>query len=141
MSENIGSTKLKQITSDIVVNGSLFLLVFLWTIPTIGLLVSSFRTKFDIQTSGWWTILPHREWIQVAEIQIPDDLDKDGVMEIQGSTGTFQEFREGIENQDGKRVTWIGNKRLGRIEIQEQKWTMRTDFTLENYQQVLGGKE
>ena len=27
----------------------------LWTVPTIGLLVTSFRKQRDIQTSGWWT--------------------------------------------------------------------------------------
>ena len=31
-----------------------FLLVALWTIPTLGLLVTSFRTKDQIATSGWW---------------------------------------------------------------------------------------
>jgi alpha-glucoside transport system permease protein len=28
----------------------------LWTIPTFGLFISSFRERTDIQTSGWWTI-------------------------------------------------------------------------------------
>mgnify|MGYP007051339361 CR=1 len=88
----------------------------LWTIPTLGVLVSSFRTRFDIQTSGWWAIFPHREWIKVSESPIPDGMDPDGVMEILGATGTFQEFRQGILTPDGKRVTWVGNKRLGRIE-------------------------
>jgi alpha-glucoside transport system permease protein len=27
----------------------------LWTVPTIGLLVTSFRKQRDINTSGWWT--------------------------------------------------------------------------------------
>jgi alpha-glucoside transport system permease protein len=30
-------------------------LAFLWTIPTFGLLVTSFRPQRDIATSGWWT--------------------------------------------------------------------------------------
>jgi alpha-glucoside transport system permease protein len=28
-----------------------------WTIPTLGLLITSFRPEKDIATSGWWTIL------------------------------------------------------------------------------------
>jgi alpha-glucoside transport system permease protein len=27
----------------------------LWTIPTVGLLISSFRPQADVQNSGWWT--------------------------------------------------------------------------------------
>jgi len=32
-------------------------LALLWTIPTIGLLVTSFRSREDQATSGWWTAL------------------------------------------------------------------------------------
>lgn len=32
------------------------IIAVLWTIPTFGLLISSFRPNQDIQTSGWWTI-------------------------------------------------------------------------------------
>ncbi|MCK0118773.1 carbohydrate ABC transporter membrane protein 2 (CUT1 family) [Isoptericola sp. CG 20/1183] len=34
------------------------ILAVLWTIPTVGLLVTSFRSEIDIRTSGWWTVLP-----------------------------------------------------------------------------------
>jgi alpha-glucoside transport system permease protein len=33
------------------------ILALLWTIPTIGLLVTSFRTRDDAAASGWWTAL------------------------------------------------------------------------------------
>jgi alpha-glucoside transport system permease protein len=38
-----------------------YMLVFLWTIPTFGTLVSSFRPEIDVKTTGWWTffIRPH----------------------------------------------------------------------------------
>ena len=32
-------------------------LAFLWTLPTFGLLVSSFRPERATRTSGWWTVL------------------------------------------------------------------------------------
>ncbi len=33
-----------------------FSIAFLWIIPTLGLLVTSFRPEADINTSGWWTV-------------------------------------------------------------------------------------
>ena len=38
---------------------SVFLICFLWTIPTLGLLVTSVRDPKNITTSGWWTALLH----------------------------------------------------------------------------------
>ena len=127
--------------SDIVVNGALIFLVLAWTIPTIGLLISSFRSRFDIQTSGWWTVFPHEEWTTVDKFDPPADLNRDGVMNIRGAQGTFEQFRNGVTTPDGKqRLIWIGNKRLGTIQVQQFEWTTNTNFTLANYDQVLGGK-
>ncbi len=36
---------------------SLLLLVIAWILPTVGLLISSFRTREDIMSDGWWTVL------------------------------------------------------------------------------------
>ena len=113
------------------VNLGLGLLVLVWMIPTIGLFVSSFRTRFDIQTSGWWTIFPHKEWIVVETID-PKELGLDATqeMDVEGVTATFEVLREGVETPDGLRIQWIGNRRIGRLEIQEEKWTTNFDFTL-----------
>ena len=129
-------------TTIVIINITLIILVVIWSIPTIGLLVSSFRTRFDIQTSGWWSIFPHREWetVSVVDPKEVSDLDPDSVMTIEGVQGTFEELREGVSSPDGDtQVTWIGNKRLGRIEVQKQVWTVNWDFTLDNYKQVLFG--
>ena len=32
-----------------------WVIALLWTIPTFGLLISSFRPEVDIKTTGWWT--------------------------------------------------------------------------------------
>lgn len=125
----------------LLVNGSLLLLMLIWILPTFALLVSSFRTRFDIQTSGWWSVVPHREWMTVEAIAPDPNWDRDGVMNIEGAQGTFEELRNGITLDDGTRVLWIGNKRIGKVEIQEFKWTTNFDFTLENYGQVLGGED
>ncbi len=136
------SARRRRLFNDILVNGGLLLLVLLWTIPTLGLFISSWRTREDIQTSGWWTIFPHRAWQTVAVLDVKElGLDPDGVMQVEGAEGTFKELREGVTTPDGRRVTWVGNKRLGRIEVQEQVWTVNWDFTLDNYKQVLSGKD
>jgi alpha-glucoside transport system permease protein len=33
------------------------IIAIIWTIPTFGLFISSFRDRNDIQTSGWWTTI------------------------------------------------------------------------------------
>lgn len=127
---------------SLFINGTLFLLVLIWTIPTLGIFVSSFRNREDISGSGWWNVFPHREWQPTEEIDPREEgYDPNTVMEIEGATGTFEEFREGIETANGKRVTWIGNKRIGWVEIQEQVWTVSWDFSLDNYNQVWGGQD
>jgi alpha-glucoside transport system permease protein len=136
--------KRKSPWGDILVNGLLLLLVLGWTVPTLGLLISSFRTRFDIQTSGWWTVLPHREWQTVETFPVPEGLDRTGVMIIRGASATFEGFREGITTPDGKtRIVWVGNRRTGKLEVQEYKWVPLKElwnFTLDNYKQVLGGR-
>ncbi|MGH8925289.1 MAG: carbohydrate ABC transporter permease [Acidimicrobiia bacterium] len=33
------------------------ILAVMWLVPSVGLLVSSFRTRTEIQSSGWWTVI------------------------------------------------------------------------------------
>lgn len=125
-----------KFTSSLVVNGVLALICLCWTIPTIGLLISSFRDRIDINTSGWWTVFPHKEWVAVEKLTPDPSVDRTGPMTLGGVTATFEEFTAGIE-KNGQRYVWIGNRRIGYLEIQEYKWTTNSNFTLENYKQVL----
>jgi alpha-glucoside transport system permease protein len=36
---------------------TVFIVCLLWTIPTLGLLVSSLRPADDVRSSGWWTVI------------------------------------------------------------------------------------
>ena len=52
----VQSQKQQQRTGAILVNGALLILVLIWTLPTFGLLVSSFRSADKVRTTGWWTV-------------------------------------------------------------------------------------
>lgn len=41
---------------SVAVRVGIVLLCVLWFIPTLGLLVSSFRDEADVKSSGWWTV-------------------------------------------------------------------------------------
>ena len=97
--------------SGLLVNITLGLICLFWLIPTIGLLISSFRTRDDVSSTGWWTIFPHREWFTIQKTTPSKDIDRNQPMTFSGITATFEEFRQGINTPDGHRVIWIGNKR------------------------------
>jgi len=135
------SARTARLTGSYLVNGTLTLVVILWLIPVVGLLVSSFRERFDIQTSPWWYVLPHRDWVATKSIDPRElGLDANGPMTVEGVTATFEVLREGVE-QGNKRLIWIGNRRIGSIQVQEKQWTTAANLNLDNYRQVLQGKD
>jgi len=44
--------------SVFIVNALLIVICAIWTIPTIGLLVSSFRPRDEVLSTGWWKTNP-----------------------------------------------------------------------------------
>jgi alpha-glucoside transport system permease protein len=42
-----------------VVRITVLVIVLVWLIPTIGVLISSFRQEALVDTTGWWTAIPH----------------------------------------------------------------------------------
>ncbi|MBU2956162.1 carbohydrate ABC transporter permease [Paracoccus sp. 1_MG-2023] len=66
------------------VNIAAFLLVLLWTIPTLGLFVSSFRDRDQIAQSGWWQSFSGSE--QTGFVRSgTEGVQQDGVWVIEGS--------------------------------------------------------
>lgn len=41
------------------VRAAVIAICFIWTLPSVGMLVSSFRSANEIRSSGWWTALAH----------------------------------------------------------------------------------
>lgn len=48
--------RLMRMAGRTPVHIGLVIIALVWLVPTIGLLVTSFRPRADIQSSGWWTI-------------------------------------------------------------------------------------
>ncbi|WP_439154925.1 carbohydrate ABC transporter permease [Yoonia sp.] len=74
--DNIAGTK-SSLTWAVHI--SVVLLVALWLFPTVGLLVSSFRTADQIASSGWWQALFPTEQNLTLRTADPDD---DGVQQL-----------------------------------------------------------
>jgi alpha-glucoside transport system permease protein len=49
--------RLIRMASSSTLMAIIFLIAFLWLLPTIGILVTSLRPAQDVQNSGWWTAL------------------------------------------------------------------------------------
>ena len=126
----------------LIAGAALLLVVVFWSLPTFGVLVTSFRDSSDVFASGWWTVLPHRAWKQTDEFEIPAETDADAVITIEGVSAGFEEWRAGIEVAEGRLLRWYGNKRSRRIDVFEEKWVgFGANLTFKNYQDVLAAGE
>ncbi len=92
-------------------NFILIVICIIWLVPILGILITSFRPSEEIFRSGWWNVFPHKENVEIERIVLPESVDLDGSFEILGKTATFEEFRNGVALEDGRLITWYGNKR------------------------------
>lgn len=161
--DNIAGTKSSLTWA---VHLSVALLVALWVFPTLGLLVSSFRTSDQIATSGWWKAGFPSEQNLTLRTGDPDTQVQDGnVFVVEGNLfeepGAAEISVYGITSQDinaynagdtaelrdGSKVTVQANGDY-RVESAEELTGSRgsrifvtaqtpPEFTLRNYQNVL----
>ena len=75
------------------VNLSVIFLVLLWAVPTFGLLVSSFRDRDQITTSGWWKALLASEQNIIVRSELPEDQYEEGDLYV--ISGNIFESGEG----------------------------------------------
>lgn len=140
MATNTASMKKRKSSSSFWVNFVLILICILWLVPTVGVLVTSFREPADIYGSGWWTIFPHKGWTKASEITVDPAIDVDQPFQIQGITSTFTELRQGVKLADGRRLTWIGNKRTRLVNVETFGWIgFDLNLTLKNYKDTVSG--
>jgi alpha-glucoside transport system permease protein len=87
-----------------VTNISVVLLVIIWLIPTLGLLVSSFRDRDQIGVSAWWTAPFPVVQNFAAKANVDAVSERDGLFVIEGNI-----FAEG--GNDGGTVSAFGGRR------------------------------
>ena len=135
------SYKSQKLSSKILTNAVLIVICILWSVPTIGVLITSFRESQDIFRSGWWTVFPHKADVSIGEIVLDDSVDVNGPITLEGVTATFEEWRQGITLEDGRTVQWYGNKRTRKLTVTQKEWVgFSTNLTIQNYINVIGGK-
>ncbi|MGR3572222.1 carbohydrate ABC transporter permease [Brevirhabdus sp.] len=159
--DNVAGTKSSLVWA---VNLAALLLVVLWTVPTAGLLISSFRDRDQIATSGWWTALSAAERNLVVRTGAPDEAARDGAGYVlsgnvfDGAKGEITAFGVSsrapmkyqagqVAERNGARITVAANGDYRVTSAEPMKGTRGIrlfvtaleppKFTLDNYRTVL----
>ncbi|MBE0414676.1 carbohydrate ABC transporter permease [Yoonia sp.] len=105
--DNIAGTK-SSLTWAVHI--SVVLLVALWLFPTVGLLVSSFRTADQIASSGWWqSLFPTEQNLTLRTANPGVDGNQaliDGVYTVSGNLFVVEGRAPSAEESDAKISVW-----------------------------------
>ena len=165
-SATFSMSKLRRSPLTLLVHFSVFVIVVLWTLPTAGLFISSFRDKDQLAISGWWTSLTSSQQNLVERTEVPDKQVKQGdryVLQgqllVDGKPSTISAFgfssREPTRYQPGEVAQMRNDGTLTVAENGQYQMTSPEPFTgsrgkrifftavvppkfgLDNYQEVL----
>ncbi|TKB50779.1 MAG: carbohydrate ABC transporter permease, partial [Mesorhizobium sp.] len=76
----------KSFVSRFGVHIAVFIFVAIWTIPTLGILVSSLRDKDQIIASGWWNSFTSSSQTEAGRLPPASaQVEKDGKFVLQGN--------------------------------------------------------
>ena len=143
----------------------LLFLVLIWIVPTVGLLVSSFRDKDQLAITGWWTALSTSERSEFRRTGTKDDQVKQGgkyiitgnFLDASGkiiqtfstsfknlteyNSGDTAEFKDGslfTLHSDGK-YQWVSNSPFEHERGKRVFYIAKVPatFSLDNYREVL----
>jgi alpha-glucoside transport system permease protein len=59
--------RLNNFFSKLPLHLAIIVMVILWLVPTLGLFITSFRTRQEVRQTGWWTVFSHRLPVGKAE--------------------------------------------------------------------------
>ena len=144
----------------------LLIIVFIWVIPTFGLLISSLRDKDQVALTGWWTALKHNEFNEIVRTEKSTfQFEENGVFVITGNllknSSSKSVINFGITSKNPKafkapsKVTMKNGSTFYLQKDGSYRWTSDKEFkhkkgkrifltvntppslTLENYKEVL----
>ena len=144
----------------------LLIIVFIWVIPTFGLLISSLRDKDQVALTGWWTALKHNEFNEIVRTEKSTvQFEENGVFVISGNllknSSSKSVINFGITSKNPKafkapsKVTMKNGSTFYLQKDGSYRWTSDKEFkhkkgkrifltvntppslTLENYKEVL----
>lgn len=161
-----GLSKLRRSPLTLLMHFSVLVIVIMWTLPTAGLFISSFRDKDQLALSGWWTSLTSSQQNLIertggadTQVKLGDSYVLSGQLLIEGQPTTVSAFgfssREPTRYQPGEvaemrgggtlTVSDTGEYQMSSPEPFKSSRGKRIFFTaivppkfgLDNYQEVL----
>jgi len=136
--------KRQQRSSVILVNGVLLVICILWLLPTFGLLITSFRHKDDVNRTGWWAIFAPRYMVTdetLATLRAKGEVPEEIIAALDGMKGSEYPTPKTFTNK----LMWTIKKepanQYGAQILKASKAPARPNLSLNNYRQVMGGRD